>query len=519
MVAMVATAITMAASLGEMRQQWAQDWASGPVPWLTLALLPVAWAFDELGRCLMWSRWRDGAMAGWRVQWAGICPVMVLDPEDVRRLRHRDSRLSVHLWGLVHAGLLTGLAWMLSRTLSDPGLQWVARSWMYASLIVLVCVLLNPFWPGTAQWLLQEWSHVPDLAANSRAWWMRLTLRLASRMLGLRPCDGLLSARNRQLPAWAIWHAPLGWCVHWIVAIWLVQELSPRHPHLALLMLASAVQALVLHPFVIWARAAWRQSESAAFRQRLMGAMVLMLAMLLGVLFGVPWPRHLIAPAVVGLPEGMEVVSPVDAVISAELALDGQRVYDGQPLWSLQPLRLQSVNRDADEMLDAPGNWGQATLRSVGAGQLLWRLTGDPLGRVVRRGQVLAQLVPQTPPVLRWVVPASRVPELKDVRRVRVRLNEQPGRELFVRATGLSPRPVHRLPAAALSTRLGGPVAVLEGDASGLTPAEPMVLLDAPLLEQLPRVGGRAWVRMDLVPQPLGDQWWARVKALWMAGR
>jgi hypothetical protein len=206
-------------------------------------------------------------------------------------------------------------------------------------------------------------------------------------------------------------------------------------------------------------------------------------------------------------------------MIAAELALDGQSVYDGQALWTLQPLHLEGVNRDADEMLDAPGNWGQVALRSAGTGLLLWRLPGDPVGRVVRRGQVLAQLVPQMPPVLRWVVPLSRVGDLRDVRRVRVRLIEQPNRALHVATAHLNPSPVQHLPSAAMGTRLGGPVAILEADPSGLTPAEPLVQLEAPLSDTLPRVGGRAWVRMDLAPQALGLQWWAQIRALWMAGR
>jgi hypothetical protein len=523
MLAIVATAVSMVADLSEVRRQWAQDWASGPVPWLTMVLMPVAWAFDELGRCLMWSRWRDHASARWRVVWVGICPVLVLDPDEVSRLRQRSKRISVHLWGLLHAGLLTGMAWVLSRTLDDPGLQWVARSWMYASLIVLLCVWINPFWQGAGQSLLQEWCRVPDLAARSRAWWWRLALGLAldlaSGVMGARRWGGARPVRDGRLPGWAIWHAPLGWCVHWVVAIWLVQTLSHRYPRLALLMLLSATLALVVNPLAHAVHRAWTHPALVGHRLRMLLSAALAGAALGWGLFGVPWPRQLMAPAVVGLPSGMEVVSPFDAVIATELALDGQSVFEGQALWALQPLHLQGVDRDADEMLDAPGNWGLVTLRSAGSGQLLWGLPGDPLGRVVRRGQVLARLVPQTPPLLRWVVPASRVADLKDVQRVRARLNEQPGRELLVRVSRCNPVPVQHLPAATLSTRWGGPVAVLQGDASGLMPAEPLVQLEAPLSERLPRVGGRAWVRMDLAPQALGLQWWGRIRALWLAGR
>jgi putative peptide zinc metalloprotease protein len=512
-------ALNILAHLGDVQQQWTQDWASGPMPWLTLMLMPVAWAFGELGRCLMWLRWHDRSPTRWRLTWIGVCPAMVLDPDAVKRLRHRPARMAVHAWGLLHAALLVALAWGLSRTLGDLDMQWVARAWMYASLIVLLAMLLNPFWPGAGQMLLQEWLHVPDLAARSRAWWRHRGLDLTLILLGQRQGAPVRPRLDSHLPRWAIWHAPVSWCVHWALANWLVQALSAQHPHLALWVLASAVLALMVFPLVRMTGAAWVQPELVRHRFHGLGALACAAALLAWVLLVLPWPRHIMAPAVVALPPDMALVSPVDGVIAAELALDGQSVYAGQVLWALQPLHLQSVNRDADEMLDAPGNWGQVALRSAGAGLLLWRLPGDPVGRVVRRGQVLAQLVPQTPPVLHWVVPRSRAGDLQDVRRVRVRLLEQPERELRVSPALLNPSPVQRLPSAALGTRRGGPVAILQADPDGLTPAEPLVQLQAPMSDTLPRVGGRAWVRMDLAPQALGLQWWAQIRALWLAGR
>jgi putative peptide zinc metalloprotease protein len=515
----VLTAFGMLSELSELHGQWTQDWGSGPMPWLTLLLVPVAWAFGELGRCLMWSRWRDQSPIEWRLAWIGVCPVLVLDPDAVKRLRRRTVRMAVHAWGLLHAGLLVALAWCLSRTLDDPEQQWVARAWLYASLIVLWGVMLNPFWPGAAQMLLQDGCRVPDLAARSRAWWLHRGMGLTLSLLGQGQAARARQQGEGHLPLWAIWHAPMGWCAHALLASWLVQNLSARHPRVALFILVMAALVLVLSPLVRTVGFAWRHPGLAARRARGLGALALVALGLAWVLLALPWPRHIMAPAVVGLPEGMAVVSPVDAVIASELALDGQNVYDGQALWALQPLHLQAVNRDADEMLDAPGNWGQVTLRSAGTGLLLWRLPGDPVGRVVRRGQVLAQLVPHTPPVLRWVVPAYKVAELQDVRRVRVRLLEQPEKALYVRAAHLNPRAVRHLPAAAMGTGLGGPVATLPGDPNGLTPAEPLVQLEAPLSQELPRVGGRAWVRMDLAPQALGHQAWAQVRTLWLAGR
>jgi putative peptide zinc metalloprotease protein len=509
--------VGMLAGLDDIRQDWARDWGSGNVPWVTVCLLPMAWLFDELGRCLMWSRWRDG-VPRWQLVWFGLCPMWVIDPAEVQRLRHRSWRVAVQLWGLMHACCLTCLAWLLSRTLSDPGLQWIARSWMYASLIVLAGIHLNPFMRGAAQALLQEWWRLPDLSGASVAWWRQRALLMGAWLAGVPKAAVFTRVLGAHLRWRVIGFAPVAWCVHWLLSGWLVQQLGVRHPHLALLVVACAVHALVLLPLGAAIHAVWLHPAFAGRRAWLVGVLLAMLAVVGWGALAVPWSRHLTAPGVVGMPEAFSVVAPFDGVIRSELALPGHSVYQGQTLWSLEPATLSSVDRDADAMLDAPGNWGQVSLRSAGVGQLVWLLAGDPVGRVVRRGQVLAKVVPQTPLVLRWVVPAAWAAELLEVQGVKVRLFEDPEHVMGLPLRDMSQVPMSKLPARALGTRMGGPVAVLDTDPEGLVPAEPMILMEAHLSDALPRVGGRAWVRMALPPMPLGQQAWSRLRAMWLAG-
>ena len=513
----LAMSVSMVAEGGSIHRQWVQDWGNDALLWVTLCLIPVTWAFDELGRCLMWSRWRGGAPT-WQLHWMGVMPVLSLRADEVRSVRRRMARIGVHLWGLLHACWLIGLAWLLSINLSDPAWQWVARAWMYAAAIVLVLVHLNPFKEGALQGLLEEWWQLPDMQGRGRAWWLHQCAGFACRWVGRCP-DPSVPVPSGYLPRRAIVLVPLGWCVHWVVTMWMVDWLSPQHPLVALVLWVSVVQALVVLPaWRVWRHTLAAMPEARA-RWRWRAAMLLTSGALAALILFVPWPRHVLALAVVDLPSESLLVAPVDGVIATEMVASGDQVYHGQVLWSLIPSSMAGVDRDADGMVEAPGGWGLVPIASEGTGRLLWALDGEAPGRAVRQGQLLARVLPPTPPSLTWVLPASRVRDLASVQTLTARLVEQPEQELSLSPMALRPYAVRRLPLAALSARMGGNVAVVDGDKEGLTPAEPMVALTAALRQPLERVGGRAWVKLQLAPQSLGWQWWSRARDLWLAAR
>src|SRR5690606_198573 len=77
------------------------------------------------------------------------------------------------------------------------------------------------------------------------------------------------------------------------------------------------------------------------------------------------------------------------------------------------------------------------------------------------------------------------------------------------------PAATRQLPSAALGDRHGGPVAVDPGDAEGLRTQSPVFLLDVVLPGlRAAQVGGRAWVKLALPPEPLGLQAWRRLRQL-----
>ncbi len=520
MIALLAllTGFGMLAGWDGLQRDWREAWSSGALSWITLMLVPLAWMVGEVGRALMWARWH-GRMPQWRLRWLGLVPMWLLDPADLARSRQRAQRLSVNLWGLLHALLLVAVAWVVSRLVSDAPMQHLGRAWFHAAVLALVVFQLNPFWDGAAKCWLQEWWHVPDLDGSSRRWWARSIMKQARRWSGLPAEHWPASQGETAVPALVVTYAPLGWLVHVLALIWLVTWLGVHHPTLALLLMWSAGWALGLRPLGMGFALAWRQLDPASGRWRmaLLGLMVLGLGAYVAMV--VPWPRSIVTQAVVTLPEDMVLRSPVDGRLTELVVVDGQSVFAGQALLAVRSLAVDAVDADADAMVEAPGQWGMRTLGSPGAGRVLLPRADGMRDRVVRKGQVLARLLPHSPPQLSWVVPARHAQALQQVRWIRARPIDQPQQQWQVMLSGLRAEPAARLPAQALSARHGGVIPVLDSDPQGLTPAEPMIALQAQLAAPVERIGGRVWVRMELPPQPLGWQLWTRLCELWQAAK
>jgi putative peptide zinc metalloprotease protein len=95
-------------------------------------------------------------------------------------------------------------------------------------------------------------------------------------------------------------------------------------------------------------------------------------------------------------------------------------------------------------------------------------------------------------------------------------LAERPGVKLVAKPLDDTPAAVEKLPAPALSNKVGGPVATDASDPDGLKPAEPTFVMDVQLDQRIPRAGGLAKVRLDLTPRPLLQTWGMRLRQLFL---
>jgi putative peptide zinc metalloprotease protein len=150
------------------------------------------------------------------------------------------------------------------------------------------------------------------------------------------------------------------------------------------------------------------------------------------------------------------------------------------------------------------------TLRARVPGRLVLAQAHDLSGQFLLRGQLFGHLLDGASPTVRVALPETRIGDLDSAESgaISVRLSTAPAVRHAAAMVRDSRAAVARLPSAALADRHGGDIVTDPSDPDGLTPREPVVVLDVQLdaqdLAQDPqRIGERAWVRFDAGHTPL----------------
>jgi putative peptide zinc metalloprotease protein len=304
---------------------------------------------------------------------------------------------------------------------------------------------------------------------------------------------------------------------------------------------------------VAWAaRGAWRwasagNSGDAVVRRRSLRAASIVAATLLVVLFVLPAPHAVVARGVVWPPENAQLRAGAGGFIERLELQQGARTRAGDTLVVLQdpvllasrqrvesertglmvaqygalltqPVRAAEVaedlERNAAELARVDEQLAQLDVRAQVDGEVVWARPQDLQGSFVKRGAMLGHVLAGGPAHVRIALLEEDFLRTRgQVRGVEVRLAEAPQTVHAARLGVTTPGATMELPAAALGERHGGPIPVDPADANGLRARVPVFLLDATLPSlTASAIGGRAWVKLVLPPQPLGLQWLAQLR-------
>jgi len=97
---------------------------------------------------------------------------------------------------------------------------------------------------------------------------------------------------------------------------------------------------------------------------------------------------------------------------------------------------------------------------------------------------------------------------------VRIRLAEQLDRPLTAKISREMPMATHRIPSAVLGTMGGGLLAVDPADNSGTKTLDQVFHIELTFDTPVDRLGGRTYVLFDHGSEPIGLQWYRRVRQL-----
>jgi putative peptide zinc metalloprotease protein len=294
---------------------------------------------------------------------------------------------------------------------------------------------------------------------------------------------------------------------------------------------------------VLFVRAVLRlpaAGESGARRTVLAIAGAGGLALALG-LFLVPVPTSVVTQGVVWPPDSAQLRPEAGGFVQERVVRDGAAVEQGDVVLQLSdadlvaqrekaqgerpglmaeqyqallndPARAGDVNeqiaRNDAELQRAEEQLAGLQVRARSAGRAVWPHERDMDGTYVQRGAMVGYVLGPEPAHVRIVLRDEDLLRVRgQVRAVEVRLAGAPWTARPARLLNETPAATRQLPSAALGDRQGGPVPVDPADKDGLQTQAPVFLMDVVVPDLPPgTIGGRAWVKLRLPPEPLGWQ-------------
>jgi putative peptide zinc metalloprotease protein len=508
------------------------------IAWL---VYPVVKLLHELGHGLAVRRF------GGEVREAGITlmfltPAPYVDASAASAFASSRRRLVVSAAGiLVETALacLTLGAWLAL----SPGT--LRDTMLVATLICSVSTVLfnaNPLVRFDGYHALCDALQLPNLALRSQAWWSR---RWRAWIAAPASATAPLLAPGEA--KWLAAYAPASAVYRVLLMLGLVFWIGQQSWLLGWL---AAFALLAWSARIVWRWALGDGADPLARRRslRVAGAILASLAVLLLV---VPAPQQVVARGIVWPSEQAQLRAGAAGFVERLEVPEGGVAESGQVLVVLQdpvlaaarerfdaersgllaqqyaallhePARAaelaEDLSRNEAEIARADEQLAQLEVKAQVPGDVVWARPQDLPGSFVKRGAMLGHVLTGGPAHVRVALLEEDFLRTRGrVRALEVRLADTPEVDHAGRLAEATPGATLELPAPALGDRFGGPVPVDPADPHGVRTRVPVFLLDAEVPGlQASAIGGRAWVKLVLPPQPLALQWLAQGRQLFL---
>jgi putative peptide zinc metalloprotease protein len=505
--------------------------ASYAIAWVAY---PIIKALHELAHALA-VRIFGGAVHEVGISLLLLTPAPYVDASAANAFDSARQRALVSAAGImVELALAAGA--MFAWTVLTPGVLRDA-----STVVLLICSIStllfngNPLLRLDGYHLVCDLLELPNLAVRSRAWWASTWQRWIG--VGQPLPAGALAAGEAK---WLVVYAPASWAYRLALLFALVLWVG-RHSWLL-----GWLASLVLVGWLVTTvgsgllRSAAAAPELAA-RRRVLTIGASAAVVLLAGLFLVPAPASVVARGVVWPPDQAQLRPEISGFVERQLVADGAAVTAGDVVLNLSDPELvaqhektvgersgllaqqyqallqdparagdlnQQIERNAAEQEHAEEQLAGLKVRARSAGRAIWPREEDTLGTYAQRGRMVGYVLGSDPAQVRLVLRDEDLLRVRGrVQSVEVRLAQAPWIAHAAVLQNETPAATRQLPSAALGDRHGGPVAVDPADGDGLRTQLPVFLMDVQV-PALPagHVGGRAWVKLALPPEPLGWQ-------------
>lgn len=509
-------------------------------------VFPVIKALHELGHASA-TKAGGGEVHDMGVMLLVLLPVPYVDASAASVFRSKYRRAVVGAAGMLVELFVAALAFYLWLMVEPGQVHALAFN---AMLIAGVSTLLfngNPLLRYDAYYILSDLIEIPNLSQRALAYWRYLLERF---LLGVE--DAETPETTPAEKAWLFFYGVASSIYRIFVTVAIALFIAGKFFVIGVLLAIWAVFAMAVLPLLKGLRYLVGNEKLGRHRWRATGAVGALLVLLLGLIFVLPVPYRTQAEGVVWLSDQALVRAAGSGFLKDFLVQPGTRVTEGEVL-----ARLRNPDIERDLRL-AQGRVGELEaryalyfvsdlpkamvvreqltaeraklarvreraqaleIRSGSGGVFMAKDGADMPGRYYKEGDLLGYVTGATLPTIRVVVSQADVEQVSEATRdVQLRFSQSLVDTAQGRIARMVPAGDQHLPSRALTPEGGGRIAIDPRDSNGTKTLERTFQFDVVLAQpgDISLFGQRVFVRFDHPMKPIGLQWYAGLRRLFL---
>jgi putative peptide zinc metalloprotease protein len=474
-----------------------------------------------------------------------LFPTPYVDASAAAGFRAKYQRVTVGAAGMLVELFLAGLA-MFVWLAVEPGLvRAVAFNVMLIAGLSTLVFNGNPLLRYDGYYILADLIEIPNLATRAARFWGHLIDRYVFRTEDMSPFPATAGER-----VWFLVYGPASFAYRLFVMLAIALYVGGAYLAAGAVLALWTVFSSIIVPAGKWLAHVCVSPRLARNRQRAVGMTFGAVAAASVTLLWMPWPLHTTSEGVIWLPETAIIRAGTDAFARRLVAEPGTHVRFGEPLiesdepsldaqietarWRVAELEAElAAERFSDrvqaqitqteldqaraELARSMERAERLVARSRADGVFVVAKASDLPGRFFREGEPIAYVTPVSSRVVRVTVAQDDIELVRHrLRRVEVKL---PGYIAETHEAALVrevPAARDELPSRALGATGGGSLAIDPRDQRGTKTLQRIFQFDLELPAEAPTAafGSRVYVRFDHGWEPLGRQWYRRLRQL-----
>ena len=505
-------------------------------------LYPLVKILHELGHGFA-AKHRGCEVPALGVMLIALIPMPYVDASASAALPNRYQRMFIAAAGIMVEVLLAALALFVWLSVEPGIVRALAFNVMVIGGVSTIVFNGNPLLRFDGYYILADALDIPDLATRSKQYLGYLFRRYVG---GVADAASPVVYTGERF--WLFNYAIASNVFRIGVMVGIILFIAGKFFMVGVILAAWGATTQIFFPIVKGVAFLMGNPQLQGHRARAIGTTGAVLTGMGLLLFVAPFPLHTATEGVVWAPEKSEIRASTDGIIERLVAEPYALAEPGDVLLELddpvlgarvvilaaelegaraqyQSLRTEK-QLEADILLEqittieadlalARERLDELVIRSPTKGFFLLDRSQDLVGRFVRQGDLIGFVAELSTGTVRVAVTQANMGLIRNrTESVSIRLAEQLDKPLAATISREMPLATHRIPSAVLGTMGGGLLAIDPGDQSGTRTLDPVFHIELTFDAPVDRLGGRTYVRFDHGTEPLGFQWYRRIRQL-----